>query len=107
VTAGFLAAQHSLTDPSLARALFDVSSSPLPFFPLTVLTATLAVGILQGAIGARWVGWFTALVSVACLVTAVIGSLDTTSSVPPFALLGFAVTVIALSVSLFRVPTPA
>lgn len=40
--AGLLAAQHSLADPSLTRALLDINTGVhLAFFPLTVLTVTL------------------------------------------------------------------
>jgi hypothetical protein len=106
--AGLLAAQHSLADPSLTRALLDINTGVhLAFFPLTVLTATLAVAILQGAIGARWVGWLCVLSSAACLVSAVIGSLDTGSMVPPLGLLGFFIAVIALCVSMLRDRSPA
>jgi hypothetical protein len=105
---GLLAAQHSLADPSLTRALLDINTGVhLAFFPLAVLTATLAVGILEGAIGARWVGWLCVLTSAACLVSAVIGSLDTASTVPPLGLLGFFITVIALSASMLRDRSPA
>jgi hypothetical protein len=106
--AGLLAAQHSLTDPSLTRALLDINTGVhLAFFPLTVLTATLAVAILQGEIGARWVGWLCVLSSAACLVSAVIGSLDTGSMMPPLGLLGFFIAVIALCVSMLRDRSPA
>jgi hypothetical protein len=106
--AGLLAAQHSLADPYLNRALLDINTGiHLAFFPLAVLTATLAVAILRGAIGAIWVGWLSALSSAACLVSAVIGSLDTSSTVPPLGLLGFFITVIALSVSMLRGRSPA
>jgi hypothetical protein len=106
--AGLLAAQHSLTDPSLTRALLDINTGAhMAFFPLAVLTATLAVAILQGAIGARWVGWLSALSSAACLVSAVIGGLETGNTVPPLGLLGFFVAVIALSVSMLRDRSPA
>jgi hypothetical protein len=105
--AGLLAAQHSLADPSLTRALLEINTGAhLAFLPLAVLTATLAVAILQGAIGARWVGWLSALSSAACLVSAVIGSLNA-SMVPPLGLLGFFITVIALSVSMLRDRPPA
>jgi len=101
--AGLLAAQDSPADPSLTRALLDINTSVhLAFFPLAVLTATLAVAILHGAIGARWVGWLSALSSAACLVSAVIGSLDASGTVPPVGLLGFFIAVIALSVSMLR-----
>jgi hypothetical protein len=106
--AGSLAAQHSLGDPSLTRALLEINTGVhLAFFPLTVLTATLAAAILQGAIGARWVGWLSALSSAACLVSAVVGNLDTASMVPPLGLLGFFITVTALSVSMLRDRSPA
>jgi hypothetical protein len=105
--AGLLAGQHSLADPSLTRALFEINTGAhVAFFPLAVLTATLAVAILQGAIGARWVGWLSALSSAACLVSAVIGSLNA-SMVPPLGLLGFFITVIALSISMLRDHAPA
>jgi hypothetical protein len=105
--AGLLAAQHSLADPSLTRALLEINTGAhLAFFPLAVLTATLAAAILQGAIGARWVGWLSALSSAACLVSAVIGSLNA-SMVPPLGLLGFFITVIALSISMLRDRSPA
>jgi hypothetical protein len=101
--AGLLAAQHSVEDPSLNRALLDIYTGVhLAFFPLAALTATLAVAILQGAIGARWVGWLCALSSAACLVSAVIGSLDISTMVPPLGLLGFFIAVIALCVSMLR-----
>jgi len=101
--AGLLAAEHSLTDPSLTRALLDINTGAhLVFFPLAVLTATLAVAIRQGAAGARWVGWLSALSSAACLVSAVIGSLDASSMVPPLGLLGFFITVAALSIGMLR-----
>ena len=106
--AGLLAAQHSLADPSLTRSLLEINNGAhLAFFPLAVLTATLAVAVLQGVIGARWVGWLSALSSAACLVSAVIGSLDTGTMVPPLGLLGFFVTVAALSVSMLRYRSPA
>jgi hypothetical protein len=106
--AGLLAAQHSLADPSLTRALLDISTGAhVAFFPLAVLTATLAVAILQGAAGARWVGWLSALSSAACLVSAVIGSFDASSMVPPLGLAGFFITVIALSISMLRGRSPA
>ena len=106
--AGLLAAQHSLGDPTLTRALLDINTGAhLAFFPLAVLTATLAAAILQGAIGARWVGWLSALSSAACLVSAVIGNLSTTSMVPPLGLLGFFITVTALSVSMLHNHSPA
>jgi hypothetical protein len=106
--AGLLAARRSLGDPSLTRALLDINTGAhLAFFPLAVLTATLAVAILQGAIGARWVGWLSALSSAACLVSAVIGNLDTASMVPPLGLLCFFIAVIALSVSMLRDRSPA
>jgi hypothetical protein len=105
--AGLLAAQHSLGDPSLTRALLDISTGAhLAFFPLAVLTATLAVAILRGVIGARWVGWLCVLSSAACLVSAVIGNLDSASMVPPVGLLGFFITVTALSVSMLRDRSP-
>jgi hypothetical protein len=106
--AGLLAVQHNLADPSLTRALLEINTGAhLAFFPLTVLTATLAVAILQGAIGARWVGWLSALSSAACLVSVVIGSLDAGPMVPPLGLLGFFITVIALSVRMLRDRSPA
>ncbi len=106
--AGLLAAQHSLADPSLTRALLEINNGAhLAFFPLAVLTATLAVAILQGAIGARWVGWLSALSSAVCLVRVVIGSLDADPMVPPLGLLGFFITVTALSVSMLRYRSPA
>jgi hypothetical protein len=106
--AGLLAAQHSLGDPSLTRALLDINTGVhLAFFPLTVLTATLAVAILQGAIGARWVGWLCVLSSAACLVSALFGSLDASGMVPPLGLLGFFIAVIALSASMLRGRSPA
>jgi hypothetical protein len=106
--AGLLAAQHSLGDPSLTRALLDINTGAHPaFLPLTVLTATLAAATLQGAIGARWVGWLNVLTSAACLVSAVIGSLDADGMVPPLGLLGFFIVVIALSVSMLRDRSPA
>ena len=106
--AGLLAAQHSLTDPSLTRALLEINNGAhLAFFPLAVLTATLAVAILQGAIGARWMGWLSALSSAVCLVSVVIGSLNAGAMVPRLGLLGFFVTVIALSVSMLRYRSPA
>jgi hypothetical protein len=105
--AGLLAAQHSLADPSLTRALLEINTGAhLAFFPLAVLTATLAAAILQGAIGARWVGWLSALSSAACLVSAVIGSLNA-NMVPPLGLLGFFITVTALSISMLRDRSPA
>jgi hypothetical protein len=98
-----LAAQHGLGDPSLTRELLDINTGvDLAFFPLAVLTATLAVAILQGAIGARWVGWLCVLSSAACLVSAGIGSLDAGTMVPPLGLLGFFIAVIALCVSMLR-----
>ena len=101
--AALLAAQHRLADPSLTRALLELNSGVhLAFFPLVALTAALAAAILQGAIGARWVGWLSLLSSVACLVTVVIGNLGTGGMVPPVGLLGFFITVIALSVSMLR-----
>jgi hypothetical protein len=106
--AALLAAQHSLADPFLTRALLEINTGAhLAFFPLAVLTATLAVAILQGAIGARWVGWLSALSSAACLVSVVISSLDAGTMVPPLGLLGFFITVIALSVSMLRDRSPA
>jgi hypothetical protein len=106
--AGLLAAQHGLGDPALTRALLDISTGVhLAFFPLAVLTATLAVAILKGAIGARWVGWLCVLSSAACLVSAVIGSLNASSMVPPLGLLGFFIAVIALCVSMLRDRPPA
>lgn len=106
--AALLAAQHSLADPFLTRALLEINTGAhLAFFPLAVLTATLAVAILQGAIGARWVGWLSALSSAVCLVSVVIGSLDADTMVPPLGLLGFFITVTALSVSMLRYRSPA
>jgi hypothetical protein len=107
--ASLLAAQHHLADPSLTRALYELNDGVhMAFFPIVALTATLAAGIFQGAIGARWVGWVSVLSSVACLVSIVIGNLDTNLMVPPVGLLGFFVTVIALSVSMLRrTPAPA
>jgi hypothetical protein len=106
--AGLLAAQHSLGDPSLARALLDINTGAhLAFFPLAVLTATLAAIVLRGVIGARWVGWLCAVSSAACLVSAVIGSLDASGMVPPVGLLGFFIAVIALCVSILRDRSPA
>jgi hypothetical protein len=103
-----LAAQHSLGDLSLARALLEISTGAhVAFFPLAVLTATLAVAILQGAVGARWVGWLSVLSSAACLVSVVIGNLDVGSMVPALGLLGFFITVIAMSVSMLRDCPPA
>jgi hypothetical protein len=101
--AGLLAAQHQLADPSLTRALLELSDGVhLAFFPLVALTATLAAAIFQGAIGARWLGWLSGLSSTACLVSAVLGSLGTNRPVPPVGLLGFFITVIALSVGMLR-----
>jgi hypothetical protein len=106
--AALLAAQHNLADPSLTRALLEINTGAhLAFFPLAVLTATLAVAILQGAPSPRWVGWLSALSSAACLVSAVISSLDASSVVPPLGLLGFFITVIALSISMLRHRSPA
>jgi hypothetical protein len=108
--AGLLAAQHSLADPSLARALLEINTGAhVAFFPLAVLTAALAVAIFQGVIGTRWVGWLSALSSAACLVSVVISSLDAGAMVPPLGLLGFFITVIALSISMLRnrLPAPA
>jgi hypothetical protein len=106
--AGLLAAQHSLGNPSLARALLDINTGAhLAFFPLAVLTATLAAIVLRGVIGARWVGWLCAVSSAACLVSAVIGSLDASGMVPPVGLLGFFIAVIALCVSILRDRSPA
>jgi hypothetical protein len=106
--AGLLAAQHSLGDPSLTRGLLEINTGiHLAFFPLAVLTATLAVAILQGTIGARWIGWLSVLSSAACLVSVVIGNLDTSGMVPPLGLLGFLITVTALSVSMLRDRSPA
>jgi hypothetical protein len=106
--AGLLATQNGLGDPSLTRALLDISTGVHPaFFPLAVLTAALAVAVLQGAIGARWVGWLCVLSSAACLVSAVIGSLNASSMVPPVGLLGFFIAVIALCVSMLRDRSPA
>ena len=74
--AGLLAGQHSLDrslpDPGPAR---NQRWRPPGILPASGLTATLAVAILQGAIGARWMGWLSALSSAACLVSVVIGSL--------------------------------
>jgi len=101
--AGLLAAQHQLTDPSLTRALLELSDSVhLAFFPLVALTAALAAAIFQGAIGARWLGWLSGLSSAACLVSVLLGNLGTNRPVPPVGLLGFFITVIALSVSMLR-----
>jgi hypothetical protein len=106
--AGLLAAQHGLGDPALTRALLDINTGVhLAFFPLAVLTATLAAAIFKGAIGARWVGWLCVLNSAACLVSAVIGSLDAGTMVPPLGLLGFFIAVIALCVSMLRDRSPA
>lgn len=106
--AALLAAQHSPADPSLTRALLEINTGAhLAFFPLAVLTAALAAAMFQGATGARWVGWLSALSSAACLASAVIGSLDTTSMIPPLGLLGFFITVIALSISMLRDRPPA
>lgn len=89
-------------------ALLEIDNGAhFAFFPLAVLTATLAVAILQGAIGARWMGWLSALSSAACLVSVVIGGLDGGTMVPPLGLLGFFVTVTALSVSMLRYRSPA
>ena len=52
-------------------------------------------------------GWLCVLSSAACLVSAVIGSLDTGSMVPPLGLLGFFIAVIALCVSMLRDRSPA
>jgi len=105
--AGLLAAQHSLADPFLTRALLEINTGAhLALFPLAVLTATLAAAFLQGAIGARWMGWLSALSSAACLVSVVIGSLDAGTMVPPLGLLGFFITVTALSVSMLRDRSP-
>jgi hypothetical protein len=106
--AGLLAAQHSLADPSLTRALLEINTGVhMAFFPLAVLTAALAAAILQGVIGTRWVGWLSLLSSAACLVSAVIGDLGTGGMVPPVGLLGFFITVIALSVSMLLDRSPA
>jgi hypothetical protein len=106
--AGLLAAQHSPADPSLTRALLEINTGAhLALAPLAILTATLAAAILQGAIGARWVGWLSALSSAACLLSVVIGSLDAGTMVPPLGLLGFFITVTALSVSMLRDRSPA
>jgi hypothetical protein len=51
-------------------------------------------------------GWLSALSSAACLVSVVIGSLDAGTMVPPLGLLGFFITVTALSVSMFRDRSP-
>jgi hypothetical protein len=106
--ASLLAAQHYLTDPSLMRALLELSDGVhLAFFPLIGLTATLAAAIFQGAIGARWLGWLSGLSSAACLVSVALGSLSTNRPVPPVGLLGFFIIVIALSVSMLRHPSAA
>ena len=92
----------------MARALLEISTGAhVAFFPLAVLTATLAVAILQGAVGARWVGWLSVLSSAACLVSVVIDNLDVGSMVPALGLLGFFITVIAMSVSMLRDCPPA
>jgi hypothetical protein len=106
--AALLAGQHSLADPSLTRALLDINTGAhVAFFPLAVLTATLAAAVLQGVLGTRWVGWVSALSSAACLISAVIGSLDASGTVPPIGLLGFFITVVALSASMLRERKPA
>jgi hypothetical protein len=107
--AALLAAQHRLADPTLTRALYELSAGVhLAFFPLVGLTATLAAAIFQGAIGARWVGWLSAVSSAACLVSVVLGNLGTSRTVPPVGLLGFFITLVALSVSMLRrSPAPA
>jgi hypothetical protein len=101
--AGLLAAQHDLTDPSLTRALLELSDGVhLAFFPLVGLMATLAAAIFRGTIGTRWLGWLSGLSGAACLVSVVLGSLSTNRPVPPVGLLGFFIIVIALSVSMLR-----
>lgn len=106
--AALLAAQHHLADPSLTRALLELNSGVhVAFFPLVGLTAALAAAILQGMIGARWVGWLSLLSSAACLVSVVIGNLGADGMVPPIGLLGFFITVIALSISMLLDRSPA
>jgi hypothetical protein len=105
--AGLLAGEHGLGDPSFTRAMYELSTGVhLAFFPLAVLTATLGVAIFQGALGARWLGWLSALTSALCLVTAVLGGLSTSSNIPPVGLLGLFVLSIALSVNMLRDHAP-
>jgi hypothetical protein len=101
--AALLATHHNLTDPSLTRALYDLNTGThLEFLPLALLAATLSVAIFHGTISSRWVGWLSAATSILCLISAIIGSLSTTTNIPPVGLLGFFITVIAVSVNLLH-----
>jgi hypothetical protein len=101
--AALLAAQHNLGDPFLTRTMYELNAGVhLEFLPLAVLTATLAAAIFRGAVGARWMGWLSLLTSILCFMTAVLGSLSTTTNVPPIGLLGFFVLAVALSANMLR-----
>ncbi|MGD0067077.1 MAG: hypothetical protein ABSB76_27005 [Streptosporangiaceae bacterium] len=101
--------EHGVLAPVvLASGAATVALGMMSDLAGTVAGLLAAVAILRGAIGSRWVGWLSVLSSAACLVSAVIGSLNA-SMVPPLGLLGFFITVIALRISMLghRSPAPA
>lgn len=65
-------------DPQLARALQDMydASFGLHFFPLAVLLAAFAIVAIRSGGLPRWLGWAAAVISVALIAGAAVGSAD-------------------------------
>jgi hypothetical protein len=91
-------------DPQLARALQDMydASFGLHFFPLAVLLAASAIVAIRSGGLPRWLGWAAAVISVALIAGAAVGSADFQSEWAGLPFLLFMLWVIAASVVLIR-----
>jgi hypothetical protein len=91
-------------DPQLARALQDTydASFGLHFFPLAVLLAAFAIVAIRSGGLPRWLGWAAAVISVALIAGAAVGSANLESEWAGLPFLLFLLWTLVTSVVLIR-----
>ena len=91
-------------DPQLARVLQDTydASFSLHFFPLAVLLGAFAIVAIQSGGLPRWLGWAAAVISVALIAGAAVGSANLESEWAGLPFLLFLLWTLVTSVVLMR-----